>query len=321
MDLAQVSTNTYVVIVSAIGAAASFVAVAVPLLNRKQKQERYREVIEKKRREVFEQAREQVNKPHGKQQEVSAAQSVATLYRLQRIAGEKMIKPARTLMQAAGKRDPNAPLTYLISRIVLPLVFVGFGIFFMSQATEEFESITKLWIIIGLAAAGFYLPYILMKNQADKRQQDIALAFPDSLDMMLICVQGGIGIEAAINRIADTIAGHSQALAEELGILCAELGMMNDRKSAFMGFASRVGSGPARSFATAMLQAEQYGTSISKALRVLAEETRGARMAAAEQKAASLPPKLTVPMIVFFLPCLFVVILGPAYLTYKKMGN
>lgn len=317
MDLANVDSSVYVVCASAIAAAASFVAVALPLLNRKEKQERYREVIEKKRREVFEQAREQVNKPQTKQPEVSAAQSVATLYRLQRLAGDKLLKPARTLLQAAGVRDPNAPLKYLVARIVTPLVFVGFGILFISKAQHEFQSITKLWMILGLAVSGFYLPYILMKNQADKRQQEIALAFPDSLDMMLICVQGGIGIEAAINRIAETVAGNSEALAEELGILCAELGMINDRKGAFMGFAGRVGSGPARSFATAMLQAEQYGTSISKALRVLAEETRGARMAAAEQKAASLPPKLTVPMILFFLPVLFVVILGPAYLKYK----
>jgi len=91
--------------------------------------------------------------------------------------------------------------------------------------------------------------------------------------------------------------------------------MLNDRKGAFQGFAARVGSGPARSFATAMLQAEQYGTSVSKAIRVLSDESRDARMATAEQKAASLPPKLTVPMILFFLPPLFVIILGPAYLS------
>ena len=102
--------------------------------------------------------------------------------------------------------------------------------------------------------------------------------------------------------------------AEELGLLSAELGMLNDRKKAFMGFATRAGSGAARSFATAMLQAEQYGTSVSKAMRVLADEQRDARMAEAERKAASLPPKLTVPMILFFLPALFVTILGPAFL-------
>ncbi|HEY8962992.1 MAG TPA: type II secretion system F family protein, partial [Alphaproteobacteria bacterium] len=145
-----------------------------------------------------------------------------------------------------------------------------------------------------------------------KRQEEINLSFPDALDMMLICVQGGISIEQAINRIAEEVAEHSAILAQELGFLGAELGLLNDRKSAFQGFAKRVGSGAAKSFATAMIQAEQYGTGISTALRVMADESRDMRMAEAERKAASLPPKLTVPMILFFLPALFIVILGPA---------
>src|SRR5690606_33523232 len=105
---------------------------------------------------------------------------------------------------------------------------------------------------------------------------------------------------------------------EELGLLTAELGFLNDRRAAYQGFAARVGSGGGRSFANAMIQAEQYGTSVSKAMRVLADELRDQRMAAAEQKAAALPPKLTVPMILFFLPALFIVILGPAFLSAPK---
>jgi tight adherence protein C len=185
----------------------------------------------------------------------------------------------------------------------------------LSLSHKHVTSPVKLLILMGCAVVGFFLPRILIKNMADKRQQEISLSFPDALDMLLICVQGGIGIEAAINRIGHTIAEHSPILAEELGILSAELGLLNDRKAAFQGFAMRVGSGPARSFATAMLQAEQYGTSVSKAIRVLSDESREARMATAEQKAASLPPKLTVPMILFFLPPLFVIILGPAFLS------
>jgi tight adherence protein C len=179
---------------------------------------------------------------------------------------------------------------------------------------SELSEGLELMILSFSGIAGFYLPRILVKNTADKRQEEIGFAFPDSLDMMLICVQGGVGIEAAINKIADNVADHSEVLAEELGLLSAELGMLNDRKAAFMGFATRAGSGAARSFSTAMLQAEQYGTSVSKAMRVLADEQRDARMAEAERKAASLPPKLTVPMILFFLPALFITILGPAFL-------
>jgi tight adherence protein C len=311
----NVNWNIVIVFLSAAAAALSFAAFAIPMMSRKEKKERYKEVIEKKRKALFDQAREQLEnkKAHGKGGDVSAAKSIALLYRLQSLAGEASMS-ARSLMLQAGIRDPMAPITYLVGRIVLPIVLVGLGMLFISASDKEVSEGMTATILLGLALTGFFLPRILIKNTADKRQQEISLSFPDSLDMMLICVQGGIGIEAAINRIAETVSEHSEALAEELGILSAELGMLNDRKSAFQGFASRVGSGPAKSFSTAMLQAEQYGTSISKALRVLADESRDARMAAAEQKAASLPPKLTVPMILFFLPALFVVILGPAFL-------
>jgi tight adherence protein C len=311
--LTSISKETIIVILSALAAAASVIGFALPFVMRQEKKERYREVIEKKRRALFEQARDQVNQKPVKPQEMSAAKSMALLYKLQRLAGETS-HSARTLMLQAGIRSPMAPIYYLVSRIVLPLVFCLLAMLFISVSDKELSRGATMMILFGAVFIGFFLPRVLIKNTADKRQQEISLSFPDSLDMMLICVQGGIGIEAAINRIADTVSEHSIALAEELGILSAELGMLNDRKSAFQGFASRVGSGPARSFATAMLQAEQYGTSISKALRVLADESRDARMAAAEQKAAALPPKLTVPMILFFLPALFIVILGPAFI-------
>ena len=312
-QIINADSNIWIVILSALAAAASFVAFAIPFLARQEKQQRYKDVIEKKRQALFEQAREQVSQKPKVQPEISARKSMALLYRLQRIAGDTS-KQARDMMMQAGIRSPMAPIVYLVARIVLPVVLCALGMLFLSRVEKELSNGLVLMILSSLAAIGFFLPRILIKNTADKRQLEISLSFPDSLDMLLICVQGGIGIEAAINRISDSISESSVALAEEMGILSAELGMLSDRKSAFQSFASRVGSGPARSFATAMLQAEQYGTSISKALRVLADESRDARMAAAEQKAAALPPKLTVPMILFFLPALFIVILGPAFL-------
>ncbi len=165
---------------------------------------------------------------------------------------------------------------------------------------------------------GFFLPAILVKNTPQKRQEEIQITFPDALVMMLICVQGGIGIESTINRIAERIVEHSPILGEELGILSAELAMLNDRKAAYRAFADRAGSMAARTFVNAMIQAEQYGSSVSNAMRVIAEELRDMRMATAENKAASLPPKLTVPMILFFLPVLFVVILGPAVIQASR---
>ncbi len=313
--LTHLDSSFYIVLISAIAAAASFIAFALPMVVRSEKKERYKDVIEKKRKALFDQAREQVAaKGPVKTQERSAAQSIAALYKLQALAGAASIK-ARTQMLQAGIRSTTAPLIYLASRIALPFVFVLLSILFMALSHKEISQHAKIFILLSSAFSGFMLPRILIKNIADKRQQEISLSFPDALDMLLICVQGGIGVEAAISRIGSTIAEHSETLAEELGILSAELGMLNDRKAAFQGFAARVGSGPARSFATAMLQAEQYGTSVSKAIRVLSDESREARMAAAEQKAASLPPKLTVPMILCFLPPLFIIILGPAFLS------
>jgi tight adherence protein C len=173
-------------------------------------------------------------------------------------------------------------------------------------------------ILLTAVLAGYFLPRLLLKNMIVKRSQEINLAFSDALDLMLICVQGGIGLEQTVQRIAEEISEHSPILAEELGILSAEMAMLNDRRAALQDFARRVGSGSARNFATALIQAEQYGTSVSQAMRVISSELREQRMALAEQKAASLPPKLTVPMIAFFLPVLFIIILVPTVI--KAMG-
>ena len=177
----------------------------------------------------------------------------------------------------------------------------------------------KFFVILGAVFSGFFLPRLLVKNTAMKREQELSLTFPDALDMMLICVQGGIGLEQAVERVAEEVAEHSPVLAEELGILSAEMAMLADRRAALSDFGKRVG-GYGKSFATALIQAEQYGTSISQALRVMADELRDIRMSNAEQKAAALPPKLTVPMILFFLPALFIVIMGPAGIEASQAG-
>ncbi len=305
-------SDLVVTLLSAFLAAATVVGIALPLIKRDEKKEKYRAVIEKKRKDLFQQTKENVDKRaivKGDQ----AASSIGSMYKLQKIAGKTALD-ARNLLLSAGIRNPKAPMYYLVARVALPVVFAALAMLFIAGADKEIPKGMVLLILFSISIFGFFLPRILVKNTADKRQIEIGLAFPDALDMMLICVQGGIGIEAAINKIADNVADLSDILAEELGILSAELGMLNDRKAAFQGFATRAGSGSARSFATAMLQAEQYGTSVSKAIRILADEQRDARMAEAERKAASLPPKLTVPMILFFLPALFVTILGPAFL-------
>jgi len=312
LDFLPFDQTLLLTVISAVAAFITFLAVAMPLIKNTEKKQHYQEVVEQRKKSLYQSAREQAKK--GTTVERSAAQNIAAFYRVQQLAGTASTQ-ARALMLQAGIRKPSAPLIYFFARIILPVVFTLLAMMFLSAGDREIKDGLKFLIIGSVAVFGFFLPRILVKNMADKRQIEISQTFPDALDMILICVQGGIGIEGAISKIAEEVAPISEVLAEELGLLSAELGLLNDRKAAFKGFAIRVGGGSAKSFATAMLQAEQYGTSISKAVRVLADEQRQMRMAMAEQKAAALPPKLTVPMILFFLPALFVTILGPAFLT------
>jgi tight adherence protein C len=309
-----------IMIVASLGAMGSFIAIALPFLNRNEKKEHYKSVIEKKRRALFEQAKEEISRRGVPQDKtVSARESLVFLFKAQKMFGE-LGERVRDQMLQAGIRDPKAPFYYLIARGVTPVVLTLLTWVVMTFGSKEFPPAKIIMAMGAMALAGYFLPSILVKNHIIKRQQDINLIFPDALDMMLICVQGGIGLEQTVNRISVEIAEHAPTLAEELGILAAEMGMLNDRRAALQDFARRVGSGSAKSFATAIIQAEQYGTSVSNAMRVIADELRDQRMAEAERKAASLPPKLTVPMILFFLPALFIVILVPAFLKASAAG-
>jgi tight adherence protein C len=140
----------------------------------------------------------------------------------------------------------------------------------------------------------------------------IRRSFPDALDLLLICVESGMSIEAAFRRVSQEIGAQSVALAEELTLTTAELSYLPDRKMAYENLAKRTGLEGVKSVCMALMQAERYGTPLGNTLRTMAQENRDMRMSEAEKRAAALPPKLTVPMILFFLPVLFVVILGPA---------
>jgi len=156
------------------------------------------------------------------------------------------------------------------------------------------------------------LPMLFLKNQIDRRKTSIRRAFPDSLDLMLICVEAGMSIEVAFKRVSQEVGSQSIPLAEELTLTTAELSYLQDRRLAYENLAKRTDLDGVKAVSMALIQAERYGTPLANTLRVMAQENRDMRMSEAEKKAASLPPKLTVPMIVFFLPCLFIVIMGPA---------
>ncbi len=311
--------ETIITIVASLAAALSFAAFAFPYLQRNDKKEKYLSIIEKRRNDLFHERKNATRKKGA--EAISAKDSMSSFFRMQQLAG-KMGEKVRDKMLMAGIRNPKAPLRFMIARVILPVIFVVLAMLFLSKIPEEkqFSDGMSGVILLVSALVGFKLPDILIQNMIQKRQEELNLSFPDALDMMLICVQGGIGLEQTIERVASEVAEHSEVLAEELGILSAEMAMLNDRRQALQDFAKRVGSGAGKSFATALIQAEQYGTSISQAMRVMADELRDMRMAEAERKAASLPPKLTVPMILFFLPSLFIIILGPAGIKAAAAG-
>ncbi len=216
-------------------------------------------------------------------------------------------------MTQAGFRGPRPLTTFYFFRFASP--FIGFAlagiyIFFINDFGQPIT--IKMGIVMAATVAGFYGPNVFLQNVIAKRKQSIMQAFPDALDLMLICVEAGMSIEAAITKVSQEIGSNSIALAEELSLLSAELSYLPERRMAYEGLAKRTNHPGVRAVATAMVQAEQYGTPLGSALRTMAKENRDLRLSAAEKKAAALPAQLTVPMILFFLPVLFTVILGPA---------
>ncbi|MEM8920855.1 MAG: type II secretion system F family protein, partial [Pseudomonadota bacterium] len=183
---------------------------------------------------------------------------------------------------------------------------------------HELTGQMKIGAVVFAAAAGFYAPNMYLENVATKRRTSIMRVFPDSLDMLLICVESGMSIEQAFARVGEEIGVASPELAEELALTTAELSYLQERRTAYYNLAERTNHPGVKGVSTALVQAEKYGTPLGQALRVMAKENRELRITEAEKKAAALPAKLTVPMIVFFLPVLFLVILGPAYVKYKR---
>ncbi|MHA7774856.1 type II secretion system F family protein [Roseibium sp. M-1] len=216
-------------------------------------------------------------------------------------------------LRMAGYRG-SAPLYYyLTARIALPgIIFVVAAFYAFVVVPYDLPTFSKIGICLGLAGVGAFIPNIYLKNKVDKRKLTIQRAWPDALDLMLICVESGMSIEGAFQRVAEEIGVQSVELAEELSLTTAELSYLSERRTAYENLAKRTGVDGVKNVMMALIQAERYGTPVGTAIRTMADDTRDQRMQMAEQKAASLPPKLTVPMILFFLPVLFFIIMSPA---------
>ena len=224
------------------------------------------------------------------------------------------------MLSHAGYRGNSAVITYVAARIITPLAMLALAILYIFVILQPVQPIAiKLMMVAAAGGLGYFLPTIFVKNKITKRRQSIERAWPDVLDLLLICVESGMSIDPALQRVALEIGPQSAHLAEELSLTSAELSFLPDRRHAFENLAQRTGLESVKAVVVSFKQAEKHGTSLGRSLRVLAQENRTLRLMLAEKKAASLPPKLTVPMILFFLPVLFVVILVPAGIQMSAM--
>lgn len=217
------------------------------------------------------------------------------------------------MLKSAGFRGRAPVITFLAMRLLMPLMVFGVVAFYIFVVIKpELPFVAKLAIILVSGFLGQYLPTVYVKNRIAKRQKSIKRSWPDALDLLLICVESGMSSEHAFRKVADEIGNQSKELAEELSLTTAELAFLSDRRTAYENLGKRTNLDSVKSVVSGLMQSEKYGTSLGHALRVLAQESRTMRMSEAEKKAAGLPPKLTVPMIIFFLPVLFAVVITPA---------
>jgi tight adherence protein C len=311
--------KTLTMLLAAVAAIATVLSLAMPMIagdslaRRMKSVGAEREKIRQRERERLARNSEKVALRQSPKQYIT---TVVRNFNLSKWVGQE---EARIKLVQAGYRGEAPYMTYLVARMITPIAMCLSALFYLFVVTDLGQPvIVKIGIAIGAAYLGMQLPYQFLKSKIQRRQLSIKRAFPDTLDLLLICVESGMSIEAAFKRVSGEIASQSVALAEELTLTTAELSYLQERKQAYENLAKRTDLEGVKSVCMALQQAEKYGTPLGQTLRVMAQENRDIRMTEAEKKAASLPPKLTVPMIVFFLPVLFVVILGPAAI--KVMG-
>jgi tight adherence protein C len=220
---------------------------------------------------------------------------------------------AKSQLAMAGFRGAGAEYAFLAFRLVAPIAFFLITIVYVFLILKWNQPLViKLGVTIAASYLGIKTPELFLRNKTAKRQKELERAYPNTLDLLLICAESGMSIEHAVRKVSQEIAIESISMAEEMGLLAAEMSYLAERRTAFENLSLRTGMESIRSLTTVLSQSERYGTPLGAALRVLSQESRDQRMTAAEKKAAALPPTLTVPMILFFLPGLFAAILTPA---------
>ena len=312
-QLAQLIDPQFVTMLfAAIAAGATVLTLALPLLARDTLSTRMkavafeREKIRQRERERLAQG----SKITLRQAPKMYMKTVVENFNLSKWVGQEQ---AHAMLLQAGYRGQAPYVTYLFFRMVMPVAMLFASLFYVFVVVKLDQPTTiKIGISIGAAYFGMLSPNLFLKNRIQRRQVSIKRAFPDALDLLLICIESGMSVEAAFQKVSDEIGTQSVELAEELTLTTAELSYLPDRRKAYENLAKRVALDGVKAVCLALQQAERYGTPLGMTMRVLSQENRDMRMSEAEKKAAGLPPKLTVPMILFFLPVLFIVILGPA---------
>ena len=320
--LATILTDPTTILMGSVGVLtfATIVTLASPLMVRSTLEARLKSVANR-REELKRRSREALAK---KTQTASIRQTDEGMFKtiVDRLQLSRLLEDPQVAdkLAQAGYRGPRPITTFYFFRFVTPFVFaLVLGVYLYTLNPFSLPGLTKLCICVGGLTLGFYAPNVYISNVAAKRRTSIMQGFPDALDLLLICVESGMSIEAALQKVSQEIGPSSIELAEELSLLVAELSYLPDRRQAYEGLAKRTNHPGIKSVATAMTQAERYGTPLGTALRVMAKENRDLRLAAAEKMAAALPAKLTVPMIVFFLPVLFIVVLGPSIIRVQDV--
>ncbi len=314
MDWVQILTNPDNVIAAAVGLItfAAIVTMVSPAFQQTGLESRLKSVANR-REELRRRSREALAGKQGptlRRTDEGIAKRVVEQLQLSRLLEDTNLTDK---LAQAGYRGPSAVSRFYFFRLVTPFVLALAAVFYLFVINGfHLPFMQKVAACVAALVAGYYAPNIYVSNVATKRRESIVNVFPDALDLLLICVESGMSIEAAILKVSQEVGGSSMELAEEMSLLAAELSYLPERRMAYEGLAKRTNHPGIKAVVTAMIQAERYGTPLGNALRVMAKENRELRLAAAEKKAAALPPKLTVPMILFFLPVLFVVILGPA---------
>ena len=309
-------------ILVAIATVATILTVAMPLLQSDPLARRMKSVATERER-IRARERERLQASGGKaslrQTPKTYMKEVVERFNLSKWLGTDQ---AKLQMSKAGYRGAQAEVGFLFFRLVTPAATFVFGLLYVFFiATFDWSFSVKLAVSIAAAYIGLKAPEIFIRNQIKKRQFSMGRAFPDAMDLLLICVESGMSIEHACRKVAQEIGIQSLPLAEELTLMTAELSYLPDRKSAYENLTLRTGLDSVKQIATVLIQAERYGTPLGTALRIVAQESRDNRLMAAEKKAAGLPPKLTVPMIVFFLPVLFAVIMTPAIIQISRTSG